>query len=44
MIDALKVWGPIIGLYLGIKRILKCNPWGSCGHDPVPQRKKKGVD
>jgi len=38
MIEALKIWGPIKGLYLGIRRILRCNPWGGCGHDPVPQR------
>ena len=40
MIEALKIWGPIKGLYLGIRRILRCNPWGGCGHDPVPQRSK----
>ncbi|MEJ6777661.1 MAG: membrane protein insertion efficiency factor YidD [Crocinitomicaceae bacterium] len=40
MLDALRVWGPIKGLYLGIKRILSCNPWGGHGHDYVPQRKK----
>lgn len=40
ILDALRVWGPIKGLYLGIKRILSCNPWGGHGHDSVPQRKK----
>ena len=41
MIEAIKVWGPIKGLYLGFRRIGKCHPWGGHGHDPVPQRKKK---
>ena len=35
-IDALKKYGPIKGSWLSIKRILSCNPWGGCGHDPVP--------
>ncbi|WP_430816694.1 membrane protein insertion efficiency factor YidD [Carboxylicivirga sp. RSCT41] len=35
-IEALKKHGPIKGLYLAIKRILSCNPWGGHGHDPVP--------
>lgn len=36
MVEALKKKGPIVGLYLGIKRIIRCNPWGGHGHDPVP--------
>lgn len=36
MIEAIKKRGPFVGLYLGIKRILRCNPWGGHGHDPVP--------
>jgi uncharacterized protein len=35
-IEALKKHGPIKGLYLAIKRILSCNPWGGSGYDPVP--------
>ena len=35
-IEALKKYGPIKGLYLAIWRILRCNPWGGHGHDPVP--------
>ncbi|MBN8546560.1 MAG: membrane protein insertion efficiency factor YidD [Ignavibacteria bacterium] len=36
MIEALKKHGPFKGLYLGIWRILRCNPWGGSGFDPVP--------
>ncbi|HCU58780.1 MAG TPA: membrane protein insertion efficiency factor YidD [Alphaproteobacteria bacterium] len=36
MIEALKKHGVIKGLYLGIKRILRCHPWGGSGYDPVP--------
>lgn len=35
-IEALKKHGPIKGLYLAIKRILRCHPWGGSGYDPVP--------
>ena len=28
--------GPFKGLYLSVWRILRCNPWGGSGYDPVP--------
>ena len=35
-IEAVKKHGPFKGSYLGIKRILRCHPWGGHGYDPVP--------
>ena len=35
-IEALRKHGPIKGLRLAIWRILRCNPWGGSGYDPVP--------
>ena len=35
-IEAFKKYGPLKGLWLTIKRISRCNPWGGHGHDPVP--------
>jgi putative membrane protein insertion efficiency factor len=35
-LEALQKYGPIKGLWLTIKRVLRCNPWGGHGHDPVP--------
>ncbi|MBP9881867.1 MAG: membrane protein insertion efficiency factor YidD [Chitinophagales bacterium] len=35
-IQAIRKYGPAKGAWLGIKRILRCNPWGGHGHDPVP--------
>ena len=34
--QALIKHGPVKGLYLAIRRILRCNPWGESGYDPVP--------
>ncbi|WP_226388979.1 membrane protein insertion efficiency factor YidD [Penaeicola halotolerans] len=34
--EAILKHGPIKGGWLGIKRILKCHPWGGSGYDPVP--------
>ena len=36
VIEAIKKHGPIKGTWLAIKRILRCNPWGGSGYDPVP--------
>jgi uncharacterized protein len=35
-IEALKKYGPLKGLWLTIKRISRCHPWGGHGYDPVP--------
>ena len=35
-VEALKKHGPVKGLYLAVWRILRCNPWGGSGYDPVP--------
>jgi len=34
--QALRKHGPIKGMALAIWRILRCNPWGGSGYDPVP--------
>ena len=43
-IDCLKLNGTLKGLFLGIKRILRCHPikvlGGSSGFDPAPNLKK----
>lgn len=35
-LEAIKKYGPFKGSYLAFRRILRCNPWGGHGHDPVP--------
>jgi hypothetical protein len=34
--QALLKYGPFKGLWLAIKRISRCHPWGGSGYDPVP--------
>ncbi|MGI6220114.1 MAG: membrane protein insertion efficiency factor YidD [Bacteroidaceae bacterium] len=35
-IEALKKHGPLKGLWLTLRRLLRCHPWGGSGYDPVP--------
>ncbi len=35
-VEAITKYGAIKGLYLSIKRILKCHPFHKGGYDPVP--------
>lgn len=35
-VEAIKKYGPIKGGWLALKRILRCNPFGGSGFDPVP--------
>ncbi len=43
MMQAIRLHGFCKGIILGIKRILRCNPWGSSGYDPVPLPKNKNA-
>ncbi len=40
MIGAIEEWGILKGIWLGLKRIGSCHPWGGFGHDPVPKKEK----
>jgi putative membrane protein insertion efficiency factor len=35
-LQAIETHGPWLGSWFGIRRILRCHPWGGCGYDPVP--------
>lgn len=35
-LDAFKKYGLFKGFYLTAWRLMRCNPWGGHGHDPVP--------
>jgi putative membrane protein insertion efficiency factor len=37
-LQAIHEWGFFKGGWMGFTRILRCNPWGGSGADPVPRR------
>ena len=39
-VRALEIHGPFIGLYLAIRRLLRCHPWTPGGIDQVPPKGK----
>jgi hypothetical protein len=34
--QAIERYGAVRGSWLAVKRVLRCHPWHSGGHDPVP--------
>ena len=41
--EAIYTYGSIKGTYMAIKRVLRCNPLGPSGYDPVPLKKEKNM-
>ncbi|MBE6539904.1 MAG: membrane protein insertion efficiency factor YidD [Ruminococcaceae bacterium] len=39
-IEAIEEWGVIIGFFLSLWRLLRCQPFCKGGYDPVPKRKR----
>lgn len=37
-LEALREWGAIRGSLLALRRVIRCNPFGGFGEDPVPVR------
>ena len=48
--EAVEKFGPARGLYLAVKRLLRCHPFHQGGYDPIPEffsvidcKKPKGI-
>ena len=40
-IEAVSEYGALVGFFMTLWRILRCNPFSKGGFDPVPEKKKK---
>ena len=40
-LEAIERFGAFKGTGLALWRILRCNPWGGHGYDPVPEKKPR---
>lgn len=40
-IEAINIYGSFKGSWMTLKRIMRCNPFGGSGYDPVPIKCKK---
>jgi len=35
-LEAINKHGAIVGSYYAVRRLLRCHPWHTGGHDPIP--------
>jgi len=41
MMQAVSEYGAVKGVWLGLKRLMRCHPFHAGGFDPVPQREAR---
>lgn len=35
-LEAVRLHGALMGVWLALRRLGRCHPWGACGEDPPP--------
>ena len=40
-VEAISLYGPLKGGWMAFRRILRCNPFGGFGFDPVPTKEEE---
>lgn len=43
-LEAIQIHGAVKGAWLGLRRLLRCHPWGAWGPDPVPGKRETNRD
>ena len=43
-LEAIQEHGAVRGLWLSLRRLGRCHPWGGCGHDPVPRAGRRPAE
>ena len=41
MLEAIRIHGVGYGVFLGLRRVLRCHPWNPGGYDPVPPKRTR---
>ncbi|QIK39018.1 membrane protein insertion efficiency factor YidD [Caldichromatium japonicum] len=39
-IESIRIHGVVYGVYLALRRLLRCHPWHPGGVDPVPEKRQ----
>lgn len=39
--EALRLHGPLTAIFLIVRRVARCHPWGGSGYDPVPPPRRR---
>lgn len=42
-LEALQKHGAVYGVWLGLRRIVRCHPWSAGGFDPVPSSDARAI-
>lgn len=37
--EAIEIHGSVRGIWMGVRRVLRCHPWRENAYDPVPPKK-----